>query len=250
MLQDIKHRRIRIGEIFKYAGEIYRTNLKWIVIITIGVYLPLYIIVTLLPPPPALPYPLEIPLNGVLDSSIIPYEWYLSVLAVSMLFTPLATAAVTHIAHENAEGRKATLPGILDTSLIKWGKLVVTTLLYMLIVGFGFILVVPGIYFSVVFSFHSNVVATQDKWGLSALVQSRRIVKGRWWAAFGFVILVAVMLSVVSLGVNTVFALLGIGTGAVSSIVTSVLLEILLIYFQIATALWYLNHYYMYGADA
>lgn len=237
MLNDIKARRLRLGELFKYAGVIFKKNFIALTIISVCVYLPYYIIVSLLPVPP-----LSLPASAVTSADYNNlFQFMYGVIAVSIIFTPLAIAAATYITQKSIEGEKPGFPGIMDASLIKWVKLIITALIYMLIVGLGAIIIVPGIYFSVLYTFYPNVVAVQDKWGMDALLHSKKIVKGRWWATFGFILMISVLSFLVSFSGGIVFSLLHLDTGFFLNIIESVVFEILLMYFQIMIALWYFN---------
>lgn len=58
------------------------------------------------------------------------------------------------------------------------------------------LLVLPGIYLSILYNFYSFAVVLEGKKGWSAAVRSGELVKGRWWAVFGRVILTSVILMI------------------------------------------------------
>lgn len=74
-----------------------------------------------------------------------------------------------------------------EKSLFKLFSFILTYFL----TGFGlmflfFIFIIPGIIFSVYWSFFILAIILKDKKYLSALNYSRDVVKGRWWKVFGY----------------------------------------------------------------
>ncbi len=60
------------------------------------------------------------------------------------------------------------------------------------------LLVIPGVYLYIAFSVAVPVLLTEGLRGRRALGRSRRLVKGRWWGAFGVVALGTILVGIVS----------------------------------------------------
>lgn len=67
------------------------------------------------------------------------------------------------------------------------------------LLGLFLLFIVPGVIFLVYWVFATYILIDQDKRILESLKESKRIVKGRWWRVFGFVLLLALIIAVVSL---------------------------------------------------
>jgi hypothetical protein len=55
----------------------------------------------------------------------------------------------------------------------------------LIVMGGYMLFVIPGVVFSIWFSFALYVLVSEDVRGMNALLKSREYVKGRWWAVFG-----------------------------------------------------------------
>lgn len=102
-----------------------------------------------------------------------------------------------------------------------------TGLLQICIIMGGFIaLIIPGIALSISFSFTNFAVIEQNKRGLAALQTSRELVKGRWWATFGRLIVGALvfgsMISLLSSIIMTFISLI-IGTSHIAGLSSATL---------------------------
>lgn len=87
-----------------------------------------------------------------------------------------------------------------------WG----VSILAGLIIVAGFILlVIPGIIFSIWYSFAVMIVVLEGIRGNAALKQSKQYVRGRWWAIFGRIFVLFVIMAIISAIVNGIFGGLG-----------------------------------------
>ncbi len=88
-------------------------------------------------------------------------------------------------------GRKLALP------------LFLTLLLLGLITGLGYLLlIIPGLIFSVWFTFVVVIMINENVWGLAALKSSRNLVKGRFWKVAGYSGLCLILTFIYSLVVS------------------------------------------------
>lgn len=107
----------------------------------------------------------------------------------------------------------------------------------------GFLLlIIPGIIFSVWFSFAVFILIVEDKRGFEALKTSRMYVKGHWWGVFGrsaFFMLIA-MGFIIAFGILTFVLALVPGLGETTSGIISALLPLFLTPLSVA----YMYHLY------
>lgn len=97
-----------------------------------------------------------------------------------------------------------------------------------IILGGLIALIIPGIYLSVSFSFTNFLLIEKNQRGLAALQGSRQLIKGRWWATFGRLIVGTVVfgfgISMLS-SIVMMFISLIIGTSHVAGLSTDTLSE-------------------------
>src|SRR3989338_5030802 len=65
--------------------------------------------------------------------------------------------------------------------------------------GLLFLLVIPGIIFSIYWSFSYFVLIGTNKGVIGSLKESREIIKGNWWKVFGYLICFALFVSILAL---------------------------------------------------
>lgn len=76
------------------------------------------------------------------------------------------------------------------------------------IVGIASIfLIIPGIWLAIAFTFASLEIISNDKGPISSLSSSFELVKGRWWATFGRILMLIVYVFVFEIALTIVFAL-------------------------------------------
>lgn len=92
-----------------------------------------------------------------------------------------------------------------------WRYLWVTILAVLCIIGGLILLIIPGIIFSVWFSFSYYVALLEDKRGADALRASKAYVKGIFWKVFGRLFFVIFITLVVAFAFGFVMGLLGQG---------------------------------------
>lgn len=89
----------------------------------------------------------------------------------------------------------------------------------LLIVG-GSIFIIPGIIYSVWYSFDQFVLVDENERGMRALIKSREYVRGHWWAVFFRIFLLAIIVYIPSLVVSLVSKAAGVEKDAVIVICT------------------------------
>jgi hypothetical protein len=89
-----------------------------------------------------------------------------------------------------------------------WPFVWVSILEILAVAGGTIMLIVPGIWLGIAFSFMAYVFVIEGRKGIDALRQSKNYVKGYWWPVLGRVILLGIILVVISAIVQLPFSLL------------------------------------------
>lgn len=117
----------------------------------------------------------------------------------------------------------------------KFWTLVWVSILVSIVVGVGLILlVIPGIYLAIIFGFAPFVIILEGVRGWKAAERSRDLVKGHWWAVFGRLLVLQIIITVI------VMVLGGIVGGLRSNILIAI------VSFILPTILWPFYFAYMY----
>ena len=108
-------------------------------------------------------------------------------------------------------------PSSLFVFFSKAIKIFLVYLLMSILIGIGFLLVVPGIYLAVAYSFALTLTVDKDMGVWEALETSRQAVTKRWFAIFGLLLVVyfILFLSMFTLGIALIWTmpLMGIAYG-------------------------------------
>ncbi len=242
MLEEIKRRPLRLGELFNFSFYVFRKNFLYILAISLFVYVPYNIIIELFPQYFLLS-PQEL-LTQDMNSSLLPMAM---LLCVNATFVPLAMAGYTAICKLMAEETPVSLPAIMDHSLQKWYRLVFTFLLMNVLILLSAPLLVLPAYLAVIFAFYTCIVAVTDEWGLRALLLSRKLVHGRWWRTAGMSVLTSLLSTLLNIGLGLAFST-SIGTqpiGLMLAIAYRVIVLTVLSYFHIIFILYFFNIFYL-----
>lgn len=106
----------------------------------------------------------------------------------------LATAACYRIVSEYGEGRIVGWRESIESITGRLGDVIVASLLVGIAVVVGFALcIAPGIWLAVLFAFTIPVLLSEGVGAVDAIRRSADLVKGRWWAIFGRLILVMLL---------------------------------------------------------
>ena len=241
MFESIKTKRLNTLELFKLSGSIFYRNFNSLFFITVFVYLPLSILLALFPESyiPDFGYII----NVIEQQELISLEYQQEVVTflfltnlLSVFFIPLCMAGVTYIALSAVNDQKLLIYGIFDHSIQKWGKLIVTSIIFSAIHIVSILLfIAPGIYVGTVFAFYACVVATTNHWGMKALSESSKVVKGHFVPTLMFFIVVNIAEFTAS------HILLGSSSSTLMFVLTNTLVNSILVYFKVIVALKFIN---------
>ncbi len=124
--------------------------------------------------------------------------YYLILAAIGVFLQPILDMGFMKMTKWRLEERKfrsitAYAKSMLHTPTVLWVGLV-----YAICILFASILLIPGIYLGIVWTFYLQCIALAKRKGLDALGHSRMLVRGRWWRTFGFIFFVGIIVSACS----------------------------------------------------
>lgn len=95
-----------------------------------------------------------------------------------------------------------------DTKNKIWGYIWISILTSAIIAGGMILFIIPGIYFSIAVSFFVFVFIIENINGLNALLRSIEYTKGKWWAIFGRILVLLIIMWVLSMIIGAVSSLI------------------------------------------
>ncbi len=100
--------------------------------------------------------------------------------------TPLFSSAAIYFVYRYIQAETVDIQGAFERAFGNIGNLLLGFLLTVLSVGAGFLgLIIPGIYISIQLVFVLYVITIEGDSAIDAMKSSWNLVKGRWWAVFG-----------------------------------------------------------------
>lgn len=108
----------------------------------------------------------------------------LIIFIASIIFTLWASMALVKNLGRIIEKKEMTnlRESFSTTSHLIWAVLYTSVLVMLIVLGGTFLFIVPGIIFSVWYSFIFYTIIFEEKKGLNSLKASKNLVTGRWWA--------------------------------------------------------------------
>lgn len=134
---------------------------------------------------------------------------FLGLVVVSLFYAPLFQLAFFRYLHlpEGEMNMRGAFAGITGST---YGRMLGTSVLFGLIMLAGSILlIIPGVYWGVLYGLATVVVALESAGPGRALARSKELVRGAWWSVFGRNILVSVVVvAVISIVLDLVLGLI------------------------------------------
>lgn len=222
---------IKTGEIISNSWQYFAENFKKIVPYMIYLFIPNFVLglagVASL-------YLEKYATSGafVLTNNIIA----LAIFVACIIFTLWVTMALTKnlgalIINKQPLGYKESFSA---TSHLIWPIIYTSLLVVLIVIGGTILFVIPGIIFSIWYSFTYYSVLFEEKRGVAALSASKSLVSGRWWQIFWrlmapgvfyaviFVVLMSAVTSLLKLAMPQTFAFL-IVNGILNSILSAMI---------------------------
>ena len=104
------------------------------------------------------------------------------------------------------------------------------------IIGLLILLVIPGIIFGIFWCFSAFIFIRERKGILASLKESHKLVKGKWWKTFGFILLFFIIIVVISI-------LISFLTELVNIIINPQIIKSLLDKSFYSSPIWYVNDF-------
>lgn len=233
---------IKVGDIILNSWEMYTKNFKKLWPYMLFMFLPNFIlgvtgIISL--------YLDRFATSGlfILSNNLI----VLAILTVCLIFTLWATMALAKNLGNivNKKPFVAYKDTFSLTSHLIWPTIYTFLLLLLIIMGGTLLLIIPGIIFMVWFSFTYLVIIYEEKRGVEALMESKKLVTGRWWPIlwriFAPSIFFGVIFLIISYTVSFIIDLIfsGLSFYIVNGILTSILSVIVSPLTALATIILY-----------
>ena len=236
-MMDTKIKLLKFGvsDLLKEGWLVYRSRFKDILIVILCFYIPINIILAFVPLDSLLT---EYGTKGMKIYNIISdtLQNFIGVIAIM---------GVAAIAEKAIDGQSLDWSDAIKYGFSKWGKAIGTGLLgAIIILGLSLLLIIPGIIYSLYYTFWVYVVALRDRSGKAALDYSKNLIKGQWWRVFGIQLVLWIISSVVGLIIAYPFTL--ISYNQFFYLIPDTLADIVGAFFTITSTLFFLNNDYVY----
>lgn len=218
MLPDIRTRRLSFGNILSWGWSIYQTHFVNILIVVLIINIPLNIATKVVTEP----YP-----NAILSIS-------------ESIFDVLEAMAVMFITESAVNNETMSFGDALRRAANRWASGILTYLRAGVILFFLFLLlIVPGIIWSIYYAFILQVVALRNESEKSALDYSEVLVHSQWGRVFGTSVILILMISGLSYGIELILGLLK--TNLVINAIAATLVDIITVFDTVAFTVLFLN---------
>lgn len=146
-------------------------------------------------------------------------------LLIGFVASVLFTGMVVELVADVQDGRRDSSPGQLLRAVTPvLSRLIMVGIVAGVAIGIGFVLIiVPGLILLTIWFVAAPVIVLERPRGLAALSRSRELVRGNGWPVFGVILLLYILVSVVSAGIELAADSAGTGVGIVVTVVIGVL---------------------------
>lgn len=234
MESKLKAQRWDIADLFSAAWQLYNQHFSDILWIMLCVYVPVNLVVALLPVDWELP-------------GVIPAEAQLSLnfaLFLEFFVGIIATIALAALVEHAIQEEPLSWHGALRYGLARWLPAVVTELLAALIImGLTFLLIIPGIIWAFYYAFAVYVVALRPASGRRALAYSKGLVQGQWWRVCGILLATSLIGQLALLVITGLLTL--IADNPVADFIINSVADVVGAFFLVVTVLFFLNTDYI-----
>ncbi len=187
----IKEEKFSVSQILSVGWQHFMENWKTILIVFLIVYVPINIFLSFFSVDRMVQH------HGASGANMYVHLANL----MQLLFGVIATLSIANIINASVNGTPITAKEAFGLAFKRWGASVWTSILVGIILFLLFLLlIIPGIIWSVYYTFFLFVVALREGSGMEALGYSKKLVKGQWWRVFGICLVIGV-LSLIPFGV-------------------------------------------------
>lgn len=233
-VQRIKTHQMGIFELFGEGWKYYSTHFVKILIIILCIYIPINTIVLLIPVHESLS---DDPLRLMQLYGRI-YQFFDTWVGC------IATVGIAAIVEGTILGANLSWGDAMRRGFSRWGSAVGTSIVAgFILLGLFLLLIVPGIIWSVYYTFWIYVVALRNIGGTTALGYSKNLVVGQWWRVLGIIIVIAVadIITNFIVGVPTWF----LPDNLILNVLSNTALDIVSSLFTVISIVFFLNTDYL-----
>jgi hypothetical protein len=181
-LNKIKSQQFRMRDILGDGWRLYRANFRNILLVILCVYIPINLIIAFV----HVGHLVENKrLHLLVDNIPRILHTFIGI---------IATIAIAYLVEKSIHGQSITWRNSLRYGLSRWTSAIEATILAGLIVtGMTLLLIIPGIIWSMYYSFVTYIVALRNLDGRTALDYSKNLVQGQWWRVCGIQFIIFVL---------------------------------------------------------
>ena len=169
--------------------------------------------------------------------------------AITLVLATLTCLAAYKIVERSINGQNLEAMTAMKSSTSQMFIMLLVSIIASILVGFGFIfLIIPGIWLGVNWTFISQAIALRGC-KINAMSYSKSLVKNRWWALFGRLILLTLCLLLLFVPILLVVGFIaGIfsiaGFEAITQVVSSLIVSLVIYYVITINTVIFLNFDY------
>lgn len=230
-----RHIELSLGDIIDKSWTIFTGHFKVIALVTLMVYVPLNA---------AIAY-----LTATVDPLTNPFTVVFASIAIALIGM-IAMIAIVRMTKDVADSVPLGEPmDEIQKAVPLWPKTLFTAIVTGLSVMVCFILIIPGIIFSVYWAFAVYATIIGGKSGFDAMNYSKSLVKGRWWKTLGYFIVLGILqilifwiITYVGTMVVDLFSSISSYVGIAIKVVVDSLMNVGFAYMTIISAVMYLGY--------
>ncbi|MBW2995521.1 hypothetical protein KY312_04145 [Candidatus Woesearchaeota archaeon] len=175
---------LTLGPLMSKGWEIYKNNFKIFLLIILVVYVPVNLILNILPET----------VQPTFES--IRFEVYASQI-LELILGIIATLAIAYAVNKIINKKTPQVWESIKNALLVWDKAIFTTFLAgIILIALFLLLIIPGVIYSVYYTFFLYAIILNNVKYKNALDFSKNLVVGRWWRVFGVVLVVSILISI------------------------------------------------------
>ncbi len=234
MKKQLEAQPLSIGELLSFGWRLYNEHFGDILRIILCVYIPINLMIALVP----LEWTLPDDGTGVgpLTLSYAPF--------LELFIGIIAAIAIAALVEQAVQGEQMAWSAALRHGLARWLPALGTELLGALIIlGLTFLLIIPGIIWAIYYAFLLYGVALRNVSGRRALAYSKGLVQGQWWRVFGILLMTSLLGQVILLVIVALLTL--IADNPVAEFIINSTIDVVAGFFMVVTALFFLNTDYV-----
>ena len=233
MEQEIYQKEYSIEKILSEAWQIFKENFRLISIIVLIIFIPLNIVYL------SLGETNETMMGAV---GFVETETSTDIIfgILDGLIGIIVTMAIIYATKARRENREVDYRECFQGALSRWWPAVGTNiLLTIFLIGLFILLIIPGIIYSVYWTFALCAVVLCNKSGIDALNYSKAIVQGRWWTIWWYSLALGIISIVIYVGID-LFSLL-FPSHPLSLLISNLMINIVSAFFIVVTTVFFLN---------